>query len=114
MAEIQFSKGLTEEAVPDIKVTRSRDGSRGTATFYFDSPSIFSNEINEEVTGMYLIDEEGEIMSREVKGKFVNGKPTAIEAMLIMRSPEEWERFMRFMNRYAEEHGLGLNKSESE
>jgi photosystem II protein len=111
MAEIQFSRGVTEEVIPDIRVTRSRTGNSGTATFYFDSPNIFSNESTDEVTGMYLIDEEGEIVTREVKGKFINGKPTAIEAILIIKSAEEWERFIRFMDRYSEEHGLGLSKS---
>ncbi|MBE9168331.1 photosystem II reaction center protein Psb28 [Pleurocapsales cyanobacterium LEGE 06147] len=111
MAEIQFSRGVTEEVIPDIRVTRSRTGNSGTATFYFDSPNILSNESTDEVTGMYLIDEEGEIVTREVKGKFINGKPTAIEAVLIMKSLEEWERFIRFMDRYSEEHGLGLSKS---
>ena len=111
MADIQFSRGVTEPVVPEIKVTRSRTGNTGTATFYFDSPQILSQESTDEVTGMYLIDEEGEIVSREVKGKFVNGKPKAIEAVLVMKSVEEWERFMRFMERYAEDHGLGLSQS---
>ena len=60
---------------------------------------------------MYLIDEEGELMTREVKAKFINGQPEALEALYIMRSPEEWDRFMRFMQRYAEENGLGFSKS---
>jgi photosystem II protein len=60
---------------------------------------------------MYMIDEEGEIITREVKGKFVNGQPSALEVVHLMRSSEEWERFMRFMERYAEEHELGFNKS---
>ena len=111
MAEIQFSRGVTEEVIPDIRVTRSRTGNSGTATFYFEFPRILSQESTDEVTGMYLVDEEGEIVTREVKGKFVNGKPTAIEAVLIMKSAEEWERFIRFMDRYAEEHDLVLTKS---
>ncbi|MGV2827837.1 photosystem II reaction center protein Psb28 [Myxosarcina sp. GI1(2024)] len=111
MAEIQFSRGVTEEVVPDIKVTRSKTGDSGTATFYFDEPQILNKESTDEVTGMYLVDQEGEIVTREVKGKFVNGEPKAIEATLIMRSAAEWERFIRFMDRYAEAHGLGLNKS---
>lgn len=111
MAEIQFSRGVTEEVVPDIKVTRSKTGNTGTATFYFDEPQIFNSDSADEITGMYLVDKEGEIVTKEVKGKFVNGEPKAIEATLIMRSTEEWERFIRFMDRYAEAHGLGLNKS---
>lgn len=111
MAEIQFSKGVVEEVIPEVRLTRSRTGESGTATFYFDSPKALSAEREDEVTGMYLIDEEGEIITREVKGKFVNGKPTAIEAILIMNSASEWERFMRFMERYAQQHGLGFTQS---
>ena len=48
----------------------------------------------------------------EVQAKFVNGKPSAIEAKLVMRSAFEWERFMRFMERYAEEKQLGFQKSD--
>jgi photosystem II protein len=111
MAEIQFARGLTEEAIPTIRLTRSKSGQSGTATFYFDSPKIFADDQTEEVTGMYLIDEEGEIVSREVKGKFVNGRPQAIEAVLIMNSKTEWDRFMRFMERYAAVHGLEFTKA---
>ena len=111
MAEIQFSRGITEEVVPDIRVTRSKTGNTGTATFYFQDPKILAKDSTDEVTGMYLIDEEGEIVSKEVKGKFINGEPRAIEAILIMKSAEEWDRFIRFMDRYAEQHGLGLDKA---
>ena len=111
MAEIQFSRGLTETTVPDIRLTRSRNEQQGTATFYFDAPKVLERENTEEITGMYLIDEEGEVVTREVKAKFVNGKPQSLEAILIMKSPEEWERFMRFMERYAEENGLQFQKA---
>lgn len=111
MAEIQFSRGMSEEVIPEVRLTRSRSGENGTATFYFQSPNILSGETNEEITGMYLLDEEGEIVTREVKGKFINGKPEALEATIIMNSPEEWERFMRFMERYAQEKGLAFSKA---
>ena len=112
MAQIQFSRGIDEQVVPDVRLTRSRDGSQGTAIFYFENPKALDISSTEEITGMYLMDEEGEIVTREVKGKFVNGQPTALEAIIPINSPGEGERFMRFMNRYAEEHGLGFTKSE--
>ncbi|MBD1862682.1 MULTISPECIES: photosystem II reaction center protein Psb28 [Trichocoleus] len=111
MAEIQFSRGITEDAVPEVRVTRSRDGSNGTATFYFERPKALSSTSTETITGMYLIDEEGEISTREVKAKFVNGQPEALEAFYYIKSVAEWERFMRFMERYSEEHDLGFSKS---
>ncbi len=110
-ARIQFSRGIDEDVVPDVRVTRSRDGSNGTATFYFQNPKALDRNSTDEITGMYLIDDEGEITTKEVKARFVNGQPEAIEAVLIMKSEESFDRFVRFMNRYAEENGLGLNKS---
>ena len=109
MAHIEFRRGIVEEVIPDVRLTRAPDGQDGTATFYFENPKAFQDEL--EVTGMYMVDEEGELVTREVKGKFVNGEPAAIEAFFAMKSVEEWDRFMRFMNRYAEENGLGLTKS---
>lgn len=111
MAQIQFSRGIDEEVIPQVRLTRSRNGSNGTATFYFQNPKVLSSGSTEEITGMYMIDEEGEIVTREVKGKFVNGKPEALEALHLMKSEDEWDRFMRFMQRYSESHGLEFNKS---
>ncbi|MBD2774769.1 photosystem II reaction center protein Psb28 [Iningainema tapete] len=111
MAQIQFSRGINEEVVPDVRLTRSRTGDSGTATFIFTNPKALDSGNTEEITGMYMIDEEGEIITREVKGKFVNGKPEALEAVVLIKSSQDWDRFMRFMERYAEEHGLGFNKS---
>ena len=106
MAKIQFSRGVDEPVVADVRLTRSRSGDTGTATFIFQNPKALDSNSTEEITGMYMVDEEGEIITREVKGKFINGKPEIIEAIYLMKSPEEWERFMRFMERYAEENGL--------
>lgn len=113
MAEIQFSQGISEPIPPQIRLTRSRTGQSGTATFYFDSPTVLDQNRKEEITGMYLIDEEGEIVTREVKGKFINGRAQAIEAILVLNSSQEWDRFMRFMERYSKEKGLAFTQAES-
>ncbi|MGF1535491.1 MAG: photosystem II reaction center protein Psb28 [Elainellaceae cyanobacterium] len=112
MARIQFSQGGSpEDTVPDIRLTRAKDGTNGTATFYFDSPKVLSEGNMEDITGMYLIDEEGELTTREVNGKFVNGQASAIEAVYAIKSVQEWDRFMRFMERYGKENGLEFSKS---
>jgi photosystem II 13kDa protein len=111
MASIQFSRGIPEDTVPNIRMTRSETGNSGTATFYFESPRILDGDSKDEITGMYLIDDEGEMVTREVKGKFINGKASALEATIVMKTAEEWERFMRFMERYAEEQGMEFTKS---
>ncbi|HEY9698260.1 MAG TPA: photosystem II reaction center protein Psb28 [Trichocoleus sp.] len=111
MAEIQFSRGIPESVIPDVRLTRSKDGTNGTATFYFQNPEALSNDSTNDITGMYMVDEEGELSTKEVKAKFINGQPDALEALFVIKSAEEWERFLRFMNRYAEENGLGFSKS---
>jgi len=111
MAEIQFSRGVAETVIPDVRLTRAKDGTNGTATFYFEYPNALASNTTDTITGMYLLDEEGELTTREVKAKFVNGQPAALEALYVMKSAQEWDRFIRFMERYAEEHDLGFSKS---
>lgn len=112
MAQIQFSRGMTETVVPEVRLTKSRTGEQGKASFYFEKPAIFGDDVTEDVTGLYMIDEEGEIVCREVKAKFINGKPEALEAVYIMNTKAEWDRFLRFMERYSAENGLGFTKAE--
>ena len=111
-SSLQFVKGVDEPCVPDIKLTRSKDGSSGTATFLFQEPAIFEEQEQlGDITGLYMVDDEGTIQTVEVSAKFVNGKPDRIEAFYIMKTAMQWDRFMRFMDRYAEDHGLGFNKA---
>ena len=112
-ASIQFVRGLDEKVVPDVRLTRAKDGSSGVATFNFNSPNCFdANTAAEgEVTGMFMIDDEGEISTTDVNARFTNGKPQSIESTYVMKSPSEWDRFMRFMERYGEANGLGFTKA---
>ena len=64
-----------------------------------------------EITGMYLIDKEGILETRDVNACFINGKPEAIESIYIMKNPEAWDRFMRFMERYGQTNGLVFTKA---
>ena len=64
-----------------------------------------------DITGMFMMDEEGEISTTDVNARFANGKPQAIESTYVMKSPEEWDRFMRFMERYSDANGLGFRKA---
>nr|YP_010336980.1 photosystem II protein W [Madagascaria erythrocladioides]QUE29013.1 PsbW [Madagascaria erythrocladioides]UNJ16565.1 photosystem II protein W [Madagascaria erythrocladioides] len=113
MASIQFIAGFDEEVVPDINLTRSRDGSTGTATFRFANPKVLESNTTEqgEITGMFLVDEEGKLVTRDVNARFVNGKPQAIEAVYVIKNPDDWDRFMRFMERYARDNDLTFTKA---
>lgn len=108
---IQFIQGTDEQTIPDVRLTKSRDGTNGMAVFRFDQPSVFdsSGEVG-DITGFYMIDEEGVLQSVDVNARFVNGKPAGIEAKYIMRTPRDWDRFMRFMERYANQNGLEFIK----
>ena len=113
-ATIQFFKGVDEKTVPEIRLTRSRDGRTGQALFIFENPQALSTEKIDEITGMVMIDEEGELITREVKARFVNGNPSALEVTYVWKSEQDFERFMRFAQRYADSHGLGYSQSSGE
>jgi photosystem II 13kDa protein len=112
MATLQFYRGTDETVVPKVKITRSKDGSKGTASFVFENPNALSGDSIEGITGLYMVDEEGEISTKDVNARFINGQAFALEALYIIRSPAEWDRFIRFMERYSEANGMGLTKKE--
>ena len=108
-AVIQFLRGVDEPVVPDIRVTRSRDGRTGQAIFVFEQPEALAPEVMEAITGMFMLDEEGMLVTREV-----NGKPSALEATYTWKSEQDFERFMRFAQRYADSSGLGYSQDSGE
>jgi photosystem II protein len=114
-ASIQFIENIDEEVIAEVKLTRSRDGSTGTATFLFYQPTILDKNMSQagEITGMYMVDEEGTIVTRDVNARYINGKPQSIEAVYIMKNREAWDRFMRFMERYSSSNDLTFKKSSS-
>eukprot|EP00798_Chlamydomonas_sp_ICE-L_P002052 gene2052-18230_t len=109
-ASMQFIEGVDEPCTPEVKLMKSRTGGSGSATFVFQEPSVFqaSGTGMGEITGLFLVDDEGTLSTTDVKAKFLNGKPQAIEAKYNMRTQFEWDRFIRFMDRYSEEKGLGF------
>ncbi|MCP9926886.1 photosystem II reaction center protein Psb28 [Cyanobium sp. CH-040] len=113
-AAIQFFRGVDEPVVPDIRLTRSRDGRTGQAMFVFEEPDALAPETLGDITGMFMVDEEGEMVTREVKARFVNGKPSALEATYTWKTLPDFERFMRFAQRYADSHDLGFSGSQGE
>ncbi len=108
-AAIQFFRGVDEPVVPDIRLTRSRDGRTGQAMFVFEEPQALAPETMGDITGMFLVDEEGEMVTREVKARFVNGRASALEATYTWKTTTDFDRFMRFAQRYADSHELGFS-----
>ena len=110
-ATIQFFRGVNESAVPEIRLTRSRDGRTGQAFFVFQNPDALTNEAMSEMKGMIMADEEGELVTRDVNARFVNGQASALEAIYTWKSEIDFERFMRFAKRYANSNGMGYTEN---
>ena len=104
---IHFFNGVDEKVIPD-KASKSKDGEAEKAFFRFNAPDALSSDNFKKIEGMYLIDEEGKITTREINIAVSkkNGKYTAIEAVHCWRSQRDFNRFMRFANRYAKLNGL--------
>ena len=52
--------------------------------FCFEKPQALSSITDGEITGMRMIDSEGEILTREVKVKFVDGEPNIFRSSLYL------------------------------
>lgn len=47
----------------------------------------------------------------QVTANFINGKPRIVKGVVVMKTEGEWDRFMRFMERYGKANGLGFAKA---
>ncbi len=105
---IQFFYGIDEKVIPQIKLTKSKSGLAGQAHFRFENPEALLSDNFKEIQGMYLLDEEGQITIKEIHIAVSkkNGNYTAIEAFYSWRTETDFNRFMRFANRYAKKYGL--------
>mgnify|MGYP000037952720 CR=1 FL=1 len=70
-AHIQFIKGIDEKVLPDIRLTRSRDGSTGTATFRFKNANILDKSL---VVEYFLILENLDYQMRNLLFFLINKK----------------------------------------
>jgi photosystem II protein len=108
---ISFSRSnriLKEKTLPIVKLTRSKNGETGTATFLFIKPSILKLHTlkNFIIEGMYLYWGDRYISTEDVNIFFEDGKPFLIKSIFIFRNPKEWFDFLNFMTFYSKETGL--------
>jgi len=113
--EIQFLKNIKEKTLPIIKLTKSRNGKTGTATFLFVKPTSFEKMIfeNHMIDGIYLIWENKRISSKDLEIFFKEGKPFLIKAIFIFKNSSEWFNFLNFMSLYSKETGLAFAEKNS-
>ena len=98
---IQFVKGKNEEDNPEIRLYRNLDGKRGEAIYKFSKPSTITFDNFKSIQRMYLIDEEGELSTRKINLSIENNYIKEVKCTYNWNSEKEFERFMRFANRYA-------------
>ena len=98
---IQFIKGKDEKNHPEIRLYRNTDGKKGQVIYKFNKPSSVTFENIESIQRMYLIDEEGELSTRKIDLKISDQYIKELKCIYNWSSEKEFERFMRFAQRYA-------------
>lgn len=100
---------IIEKTLPIVKLTKSKNGETGTATFIFIRPSVFEFEKlwNQSlITGLYLNWANKKIVTKDISIFFENGKPFFLKGIFIFKNSSEWFHFLNFMSSYSEETGL--------
>tara|TARA_B100001113_G_scaffold336965_1_gene317729 strand:+ start:510 stop:851 length:342 start_codon:yes stop_codon:yes gene_type:complete len=98
---IQFVKGKDEKDHPEIHLHRNPDGKKGKAIYQFNKPTSITPENFNSIQKMYLIDEEGELSTRKIDLSISDDKTMEVKSTYNWSSEQEFERFMRFAERYA-------------
>ena len=101
---IQFVKGKNEQDLPEINLFRNNDGRKGHAIYKFKKPKTITIENLNSIEKMYLIDEEGELSTRKIDLSISDKKIMEVKSTYNWYSEKEFERFMRFAQRYANSH----------
>lgn len=108
---IEFLKGIKETTLPVIKLTKSRNGKTGTATFIFIRPNIFQSVFSKKSSfdSISLILNKEKITSNDIILFFKEGKPFLLKAVFIFKNSNEWFRFLSFMRDYSKDTGLAFS-----
>jgi photosystem II Psb28-2 protein len=111
---IEFFEGLTEDLF-QVSLRKSKTtGVRNVLMTFKRLKAIerFQSFTTRTYGDLRLIDEEGIISVQPSSMKFIFGGDEGDEIQRVecgfeLGEPEHWDRFTRFMNRYAESNGMG-------
>jgi len=108
--QIQFLEDIKESTIPIIKLTKSKNGRTGTATFIFVNPIIFTyvKDNKNLIKGLSLRWENKSISTNDLIVLFKEGKPYIIKAVFIFKNNNEWFNFLNFISSYSKETGLSF------
>jgi photosystem II Psb28-2 protein len=114
---IQFFVGLSEE-LENVSLRRKKEtGDRCVMMIFKTLKAIekFQSFTKQSYGDMRLIDSEGEISVEPSSLKFIfagdeGDEIQHVECGFEIAKEDHWERFMRFMQRYAEANGMGYSE----
>jgi photosystem II Psb28-2 protein len=114
---IQFFVGLSEE-LENVSLRRKKEtGDRCVVMIFKTLKAIekFQSFTKQSYGDLRLIDSEGEISVEPSSLKFIfagdeGDEIQRVECGFEITKEEHWERFMRFMQRYAEANGMGYSE----
>lgn len=110
---IQFFVGVFEE-LNNVSLRRERRTGKRIVLLIFNRLNAlegFKSFTKQSLNALLLSDEEGEISVTPSSTKFVFGGDEGDELKQVkcefeIEQDDHWERFMRFMHRYAEANGM--------
>ncbi len=110
---IQIFAGVPEE-LSGVSLRRGKTSGKRSAILIFEkleSLEHFRSYWKSSANAVHLIDEEGELLVEPTGVQLVYGGPEGedlrrVECKLEIDQDDHWERFMRFMNRYAEANAM--------
>jgi photosystem II Psb28-2 protein len=113
LAAIYFFEGVPEE-LSNVSLRRDRrSGVRSVLMSFEQLKSLekFNSFTKQFNSALCLVDEEGEIQITPSSVKFIFGGMDGddfkrMDCEFAIEQEDRWERFMRFMNRYAEANGM--------
>lgn len=110
---IEFFPGVIENRLPLIKLTKSKNGKTGTATFIFISPDIFKRQsfLFNSIDQVSLVCCEKKLSSSDITILFKAGHPFLIKIIFLFRNQEEWFQFLQFIRSYSKETGLFFSEN---
>lgn len=118
-ASIQFFEGISEE-LSNVSLRRNRNSGVRTVVMTFNTLKAlekFNSFTKRFSNSMLLTDEEGSISVDPSSVQFLFGGPEGdelnrMECQFEIEQEDHWERFMRFMNRYAEANGMAYSETQ--
>ncbi len=110
---IEFFQGVSED-LSNVSLRRDLNTGAKLVVMIFEklkATEQLNSFTKNSANNLRLVDEEGEISVAPNKTRFLLGGPEGdeiqqFECEFEIAQDEHWDRFMRFMNRYAEANGM--------